>query len=114
MCANYVMSVIVTLDRRQRGIELDQHTLPAPCPATKASLRTFFSTFCEAPSVKRTGRNMPAHASTKLNTASDTGLQGVLTNGLRPMLRSASLIHQMLIDSCGDEDKTHMLLVHGV
>jgi hypothetical protein len=30
------------------------------------------------------------------------------------MLRSASLIHQMLIDSCGDEDKTQMLLVHGV
>jgi hypothetical protein len=47
-----------------------------------------------------TGRNMPAHASTKLKTASDTGLQGLLGMGLRPMLARVSLIHQMLIDSC--------------
>jgi len=62
--------------------------------------RTFFSTLADGPSVRITGRNSPAHASTKLKTASDTGLQGLLGMGLSPMLPSASLIHQMLMDSC--------------
>lgn len=47
-----------------------------------------------------TGRNNPAHASTPLKTASDTGLQGLLVMGLSPMALRASLIHQMLMDSC--------------
>lgn len=61
---------------------------------------TFFSTFCEGPSVRMTGRKRPAHASTKLNTASDTGLQGPTGMGLSPRFARASFIHQMLMDSC--------------